>query len=210
MAHELHEQQFLKGTTTVALTFKDGVVVAADKRATMGGFIANKAVEKVHQIGDRTALTIAGGVGDAQALVRLMKAELELYKYGKGQNLSIEGTATLLSNVLQGNKYFPYFVQLIVAGVDSSPKVFVLDIFGGMIPDPYASTGSGSITAYGILDSGFKDNLAEADAVKLAARAIDAAMKRDSFSGEGIDVLVITKNNVKRLTPAEVKPLVAG
>ncbi len=206
----MHEQQILKGTTTVALTFKDGVVVAADKRATMGGFIANKAVEKVHLIGDRMALTIAGGVGDAQALVRLMKAELELYKYGKGQNLSVEGASTLLSNVLQGNKYFPYFVQLIVAGVDTAPKVYVLDIFGGMIPDPYASTGSGSITAYGMLDSGFKENMTETDAVKLAARSVDAARKRDSFSGEGIDILVITKAGVKRLAPTDVKALIAA
>ncbi len=196
----------LKGTTTVGVVFRDGVVLAADKRATMSTFIAAKDVEKIHPIADKMAMTIAGSVGDAQILVRMIRAELELYKYSKGGELSVQGAATLLSNVLQGNKYFPYFVQLIIAGYDSNPRLFDLDPFGGLIEEKYVSTGSGSITAYGFLDSHFKEALNEEEAVRLAQHAVQAAIKRDSATGEGVDTLVITRAGVKKLAK---KPVVA-
>ncbi|VVB71045.1 Proteasome subunit beta [uncultured archaeon] len=197
----------LKGTTTVGLTFKDGVVIAADKRATMGTYIAARNVEKVHLVGDKMALTIAGGVGDAQSLVRMLRAELELYKYSKGGNLSVEGAATLLANVLQGNKYYPYFVQLILAGYDSKPRLFDLDLVGGMNAQDFTATGSGSPVAIGILEEHFKKDLPKDEAVKLAASAVDYAMKRDSATGEGIDVIVITNDVVKRYSSSEVYAL---
>ncbi|MBI4361474.1 archaeal proteasome endopeptidase complex subunit beta [Candidatus Micrarchaeota archaeon] len=189
----------LKGTTTVGLVFKDGVILAADKRASMGFFIAGKGVDKIHPISDRMALTLAGSVGDAQTLVRVMRAELQLYHHNKGAPLSVKGAATLLSNILQGNKYFPYFVQLIVAGYDEQPQLFDLDPLGGLIQENYVSTGSGSVTAYGYLDANYKENLSEADAVKIATKAVHAAMKRDAATGEGIDAVVITAEGVKRL-----------
>ena len=136
------EKEKLKGTTTVGVTFRDGVILAADKRATYGTFIAAKDVDKIQVIGPNMAMTIAGGVGDAQTLVRLIKAELELYKYSQGERMTVQGAATLLANVLQGNKYFPYLVQLIIAGFDSAPQLFDLDPFGGLIKEKYNSTGS--------------------------------------------------------------------
>lgn len=208
VVREVPEYKPLKGTTTVGIIFDKGVLVAADKRATMGSFIAAKDVDKVHQIGDRMALTIAGGVGDAQLLVRLVKAELELYKYSKGKPMSVQSAATLLSNVLQGNKYFPYMVQLIVAGYDGQPALFDLDPFGGLIPEKYVSTGSGSITAYGLLDEYYKENLSRDDAVRLAVKAVNAAMKRDSATGEGVDVIVVTADQLKRLSKDEIETLV--
>ncbi|MBI2445063.1 archaeal proteasome endopeptidase complex subunit beta [Candidatus Micrarchaeota archaeon] len=189
----------LKGTTTVGITFKDGVVLAADKRASMGNFIAGKGVDKLHPVADKMAITLAGSVGDAQTLVRVLRAELELYKYAKGAPMSVKGAATLLSNILQGNKYFPYFVQLVIAGFDDQPQLFDLDPFGGLIPEKYTSTGSGSVTAYGYLDAHFKDAMSEDEAVRLAVNSVHAAMKRDSATGEGIDTLVITDKGVKRL-----------
>jgi proteasome beta subunit len=188
-----------KGTTTVGIVFDKGVLVAAEKRATMGTFIASKDVDKILFVSDRIAITTAGGVGDAQSLARLLRAELELYKYSRGEQISIQGAATMLANVLQGNKYFPYFVQIIIAGFDSEPRLYDLDLFGGLLGEKYTSTGSGSIVAYGVLDEGFKPNLSEQDAVALATRAIRAAVKRDSASGEGVDVVVITKDAVKRI-----------
>ncbi len=205
IGHGASEVKPLKGTTTVGIIFDKGVVVAADKRATMGSFIAAKEVEKVHAVGDRMALTIAGGVGDAQLLVRLLKAELELYKYAKGKSMSVSAAATLLSNVLQGNKYFPYMVQLIIAGFDTQPALFDLDPFGGLIPEKYVSTGSGSVTAYGVLDENYKENMSKDDAVRLAVRAVSAAMKRDSATGEGVDAIVITQDQLKRVSREEVE-----
>ncbi|MBI4406665.1 archaeal proteasome endopeptidase complex subunit beta [Candidatus Micrarchaeota archaeon] len=197
----------LKGTTTVGITFKNGVVLAADKRASMGNFIASKAVDKIFIVGDKLAITIAGGVGDAQLIVRLLKAEIELYRYGKGKAMDPKAAATLLSNVLQGNKYFPYLVQLIVAGYNSEPGLFDLDPFGGLLQEKYVSTGSGSITAYGVLDEHFREDLSQEDAVKLAVKAVDAAMKRDSATGEGIDAVVITDKGAKRVSPVEINAL---
>ncbi len=198
------EKHILKGTTTVGVTFDGGVVVAADKRATMGTFIAAKDVEKIALIGDRIAITIAGGAGDGQQLARMLRAELELYKYSKGKQLSVQGAATLLANVLQGTKYYPYFVQIIVAGFDSEPRLYDLDLAGGLFPEKYVSTGSGSVVAFGLLDEHFKDNLKQEDAVKLAIRSINSAMKRDNATGEGIDVLVISKDSARRLSKPEV------
>lgn len=198
------EYKPLKGTTTVGIVFDKGVVLTADKRATMGHFIAAKEVEKLHAVGDRMALTIAGGVGDAQMLVRLLRAELELYRYGKGKPMTVQAAATLLANVLQGNKYFPFMVQLIIAGYDNQPALYDLDPFGGLIPEKYVSTGSGSVTAYGLLDEHFKDNLSKDEAVRLAVKAVNAAMKRDSATGEGVDAIVITADQLKRLSREEV------
>ena len=204
------EKKILKGTTTVGLTFGSGVVIAADKRATYGTFIAAKDVEKIHMIDDRMAMTIAGGVGDAQQLVRFIKAEVELYKYQNGQNMTVQGASTLLANILQGNKYFPYMVQLILAGVDDKPRLFDLDPFGGLLEEKYVSTGSGSVVAYGILDEMFKDNLTENEAIKVAAKAVAAAMKRDNATGEGIDLILITADKVKRLTKDQVQTVLNG
>ncbi len=199
-----YDEKMLKGTTTVGLVFEGGVVLAADKRATMGTFIAAKDVQKVHMVSDRIALTMAGGVGDAQQLTHLLRAELELYKYSRGRELTVKGASTLVANILQGNKYFPYMVQLIIAGYDSKPRVFDLDPFGGLLEDKYVSTGSGSVVAYGVLDENYADKMNESDAVKLAARAVKAAMKRDNATGEGVDVLVITRDHVKKYSPQEV------
>ncbi len=205
IVRDVPEYKPLKGTTTVGIIFDKGVVLTADKRATMGYFIAAKEVDKIHPVSERMAITIAGGVGDAQLLVRLLKAELELYKYSKGKPMSVESAATLLANVLQGNKYFPFLVQLIVAGFDSKPSLFDLDPFGGLIPEKYVSTGSGSITAYGLLDEYYRENMSQDEAVKLAVKAINSAMKRDSATGEGIDALIITENQLKRLSREEVE-----
>lgn len=188
-----------KGTTTVGIVYDKGVLVAAEKRATMGTFIASKEVDKILFVSDRIAITTAGGVGDAQSLARLLRAELELYKYSRGESISIQGAATMLANVLQGNKYFPYFVQIIIAGFDSEPRLYDLDLFGGLLGEKYTSTGSGSIVAYGVLDEGYKPGMSESEAVALATRAIRAAVKRDSASGEGVDVVVISKDAVKRI-----------
>ncbi len=200
----------MKGTTTVGVSFKEGVILAADKRATYGTFIAAKDVDKIHVVGDTIAMTIAGGVGDAQTLVRVLKAELELFKYSKGENMTVQGAATLLANILQGNKYYPYMVQLIIAGFDSSPQLFDLDPFGGLIKEKYVSTGSGSVVAYGLLDEHFKESMQKEEALRLAAKAVNSALKRDSATGEGIDLVCITKGEVKRYSKDEVKQFLSN
>lgn len=188
----------------MGIVFDKGVIVAADKRATMGSFIASKDVEKVLAVSDSIVVTTAGGVGDAQSLVRLMRAELELYKHSRGRDMTVKGAATLLANVLQGNKYYPYLVQIIVAGFDDSPHLYDVDLMGGLLEEKYTSTGSGSVVAYGILDAGFKPNLKEDEAVALAVKAVRSAIKRDSATGEGVDVIIVSKDKMKRLKESDV------
>lgn len=189
-------QEILKGTTTVGLVFHDGIVLATEKRATMGNLIASKKAKKVYQIADRIGMTTAGGVGDAQQLARLMQVECNLYKVRHGKTISVVAAATLLSNYLQQNRYYPYYVQLLVGGVDKNgPSVYSVDAMGGASKeDDIVSTGSGSPMAYGVLEDRFKGDMSEDEAATLAIRALKAAMRRDSASGEDISVVVITKD----------------
>ena len=194
------------GTTTVALTCKDAVVIAADRRATMGTMIAHKKTRKVYRLDDNLGLTTAGLVGDLQVLQRYITAEVELYKLKRGAAMSVEACATLTANILAGRRYFPYWVQLIIAGTDAKgAHVYSLDMAGGSIPDRYVSTGSGSLYVYGVLEDHFKEEMDLKEAVDLAIRSIHTAMKRDSASGEGIDVATITRDGYKELDEKEIE-----
>tara|TARA_B100000902_G_C27070855_1_gene793950 strand:- start:47 stop:718 length:672 start_codon:yes stop_codon:yes gene_type:complete len=178
------------GTSTVGITFKGGVVVGADHRATMGHFIANKSVQKLFQIGENLALTTAGLVGHAQSLSRTLAAEVSLYQLRRGQNMTVKGAATFTANLLSGR---PHWVQLLIVGVDADGShVYSIDSAGGSIPDVYCATGSGSPYMYGVLEDGFSDGMSRSDAVGLAARALSASGQRDAASGNGMDLAVIT------------------
>ncbi len=194
------------GTTTLGLICKDAVIVAAERKATLGYMVESKEERKVFPLDRHVALTVAGGVGDAQALVRMLKAQLKLYKLERGP-ISLKAASALLSNVLQGNKYYPYFVQLILAGYDSEPHVYSVDMVGAVSGyDKYFSTGSGSPFVYGVLESAFRENMGVEDAIALAVRAVKAAVQRDIASGgNGMIVAVIDKNGYRELTAQELK-----
>ncbi len=194
------------GTTTVAIACKDSVILAADRRATMGTIIAHKKTKKVYKLDENIGMTTAGLVGDLQLLGRYITAEVELYKLKRGAPMSVEACATLTANILAGRRYFPYWVQLIIAGTDGKgPHVYSLDMAGGSLPDKYVSTGSGSLYVYGILEDHFKEEMELKDGVDLAIRSIHIAMKRDAATGEGIDVATITKDGFKELDDKEIE-----
>ncbi|MHB1439173.1 MAG: archaeal proteasome endopeptidase complex subunit beta [Cuniculiplasma sp.] len=181
------------GTTTVAITLKDAVVMATERRVTMDHFIAHKDGQKLFQIDTYAGMTIAGLVGDAQVLVRYMKAELELYRMQRKINIPINAAATLLSNILNQTKFYPYMVQILIGGVDTKPHIFSVDAAGGSVEDIYVSTGSGSPFVYGVLESMYNKELSVDEGVDLVIKGISAAKSRDSASGGMIDVAVITK-----------------
>lgn len=182
-----------KGTTTVGLVCDGTVVVASERQATMGTMIAHKRAKKLYRIDDHLALTTAGLVGDAQMLARYLGVESELYKLQREADMPIEGAATLLGNILNQRKFAPFFVQLIVGGVDASgPHVFSVDAAGGAIEDVYTSTGSGSPYVLGVLEDHYQEDMSAEEGVDLAIRALTAAMKRDAASGNGIDLAAIT------------------
>ena len=195
-----------KGTTTVGLVCDDGVVLATERRATMGNFIASKDAKKIYQIDDKVGMTTAGMVGDAQALARSIAVESKLYKIRRQEPMTDGATVTLLSNILSGNRYFPYYVQLIIGGVDKKgPSLYSLDAFGGQLTEKKAvATGSGSPVAYGVLEDRYMDNMPIDDGVTLAIRALHTSMKRDSASGDGIDVVKITSKGYETVDEADI------
>lgn len=195
------------GTTTVGLICKDGVVLASDRRATMGYLIASKDIDKVYPVSDRIAMTIAGGVGDAQTLIRWMTAELKLYELKNEKQASVEAAATLLANILTQYKFYPFFVQLLIGGMDERPRLFSVDMLGGITEEKLTSTGSGSPIAYGVLEELYKEDKDINTNLIVAAKAVSAAMKRDAASGERVDLTTVTKAGFRRLSKEEVAKL---
>jgi len=194
------------GTTILGIVCKDGVVIATERRATMGTLIAHKATKKLYQIDDHLALATAGLVGDLQVLSRYLSAETKLYSLKRDAEMSVHSAATLLSNILNQRKFYPYYVQLILGGWDSTGgHVYSLDAAGGSIPDKYTSGGSGSPYAFGVLEDQFRDDMTVNDGIDLALRAVTAAMNRDSASGNGADVAVVTEKEFKMIPEEEVK-----
>jgi len=203
------QNETMKGTTTVGIVFESGVVLASERRATMGFLISNKTAKKIYQIGSRIGLTTAGGVGDAQQLARLMTVEANLFEIRRGKTMTISAASTLLSNILHGNRYYPFYVQLLIGGVDESgPVLFSVDAVGGCSrEDNIVATGSGSPMAYGVLEDRFKSGMSESEASELAIRALRSAIKRDAGSGESMAVVVITKDAYRELTDPEIVQL---
>jgi proteasome beta subunit len=199
------EENLLKGTTTIAAVCKDGVVLGTERRATAGSMIAAKQTQKVFKIDDNLGITIAGLVGDAQTLARYLRAEVSLYRLRRSAPLSVDGAATLLSNILSGNRMFPYYAWLLMGGVDSKGgHVFSIDPAGGSIEDRYVSVGSGSPFAYGVLEEGYSHDMSLTDGVDLALRGLTVAMKRDSASGDGYLIHTITSKEYREFTEDEI------
>jgi len=184
----------LKGTTTVGLVTKDAVILAADKRATAGYYIAHKRVRKILRVDDRIAITTAGLVADAQMLVSWIQNEIKYYKLTLGRPISVKTVASILSLILHSSRYFPYIVQLLVGGYDTAPRLYMLEFFGAITEEKYTATGSGSPIAIGVIEGGYNPEMSIEDAVQLAVKAVKSAMSRDSASGEGVDIVVITKD----------------
>ena len=184
------------GTTTVGLTTAEGVVMATDMRASLGGrFISNKDVQKVERIHPTAALTMAGSVGGAQSFIRSLRAESNLYETRRGEEMSIGALATLAGNFLRGGPFF--LVSPILGGVDAEgTHVYSLDPAGGVMRDDYTCTGSGMQLAYGVLENGYEDDLSNDEAMTLAARAVKSAVERDTASGDGVFLAEITDEGV--------------
>ena len=192
-----------KGTTTCALTCKDGVILAADTRASAGFFIADRHVMKIQKVDRHVGMTIAGGVADAQNLVDIMRYNSNIYRLTNKEPIPIKSAARLCSNVLFNQRYYPFFVQIILAGVDKTKEegqIYNIDLFGSMTSEKFISTGSGSPVAYGYLETEFKENLTVNDAYKIAIQAIAAAIRRNAGTGDGINVVIIDKDGYRELS----------
>lgn len=198
------------GTTTVGLVCGDGVVLAAEKRSTLGYLVASKESLKIFPVERHIALTIAGLAGDALALVRLMRAECKLFTNRTERPISVHAAATLLSNILHSGRwtFLPYMVQLILAGYDEiGPSLYTFDAVGSVERETkFFASGSGAPIALGVLENGYKEGLSAEEGEKLAIQAVRAAAERDIASGgKAIDVVVITREGVQPIKSVELK-----
>ncbi|MEK6917103.1 MAG: proteasome subunit beta [Nanoarchaeota archaeon] len=198
------------GTTTIGFVAKDCIVLAADKRATAGNFIAGKKVDKVVQVTDNMALTTAGSVSDIQLIVKMIKAELSLRSLRTGRENSVNEAANLLAgivyNSIRNYTTIPGIVHFIFAGFDSK-GAHLYDIYpDGSITeiDDFVTSGSGGSFAFGVFDSQYKVDMKESEAVDFAIKAINASLQRDSASGDGIDIVVIDKSGVRKVFKQEL------
>ncbi len=210
--NDIASQLVLKGTTTIGVVCKDGVILASDTRVTMGYYVAHKAGKKVYKIDDHIGMTIAGTVADAQKVVDILIANAQLYKVNMNRPMPIASAARLVANLLFQNRYIPLSTQVLVGGVDDSgPHVFNLDPYGSLTEEKMVSTGSGSPVAYGVLEDKFKEGSTISETLPIIAKAVNAAMKRDVASGNSYNIIVINELGYKELTDEEkAKLLKAG
>ncbi|MEF8879063.1 MAG: archaeal proteasome endopeptidase complex subunit beta [Candidatus Thermoplasmatota archaeon] len=207
MKEEL-EKKKKTGTTTLGMVCKDCVVIATEKRATMGNLIAHKKTKKLYKIDRHLALATAGLVGDLQTLARYLNAEANLYRLKRNMRMPVKSAATLMSNILNQSKFFPYFVQLLLGGYDESGGyVYSLDAAGGAIPDKYTSAGSGSPFVLGFLEDSYHEDLSSEEGIELAVRAITTAKNRDSASGGMIDVAILDEDGFNEVPEEKIKEL---
>jgi proteasome beta subunit len=181
-------------TTIVGIRTKEGVVLGSDRRASKGFFIGSKITQKITKIDDTLAVAIAGQLSDADYMVKLVKAERNLIELRRGFPVTVKESARLIANqAYTGLKnYQPYFVELLVGGVDQEGgQIFVADMSGAITSEEFASSGSGSPIAYGVLESIYHKDMTNEQAKEIVTKAVAAAMERDPGSGNGIDVLTI-------------------
>jgi proteasome beta subunit len=198
---EYVSDQIKKGTTTCALTCTDGVALAADTRASAGFFIADRHVMKIQKVDRHMGMTIAGGVADAQNLVDIMRYNANIYRLTNRELMPIKSAARLCSNVLFNQRYYPYYVQIILAGFDNvGGQIYNIDLFGSITTEKFISTGSGSPVAYGYLESEFKEDLSVNEAYKIAIQAIAAAIRRNAGTGDNINAVIIDKEGYRELS----------
>jgi len=200
------ETGILKGTTTVGVVCRDGVILGTDTRATMGNYVASKHAKKVYKVTNNLAMTIAGGVAVAQRVVEILKINARLYELEKNRSIPVKSAARLVSNLLFSNREVgnPLPMQALVGGFDETgPHVFNLDPYGSLTEEKMVSTGSGSPFAYGVLESQYREDSTVDEMLSVVVKAVDSAMKRDIASGDSFDVAVIDAAGFRELSPEE-------
>ncbi len=192
---------YFPGATTVGIVCKDGVVLASEKRVSYGYTVLSKAGKKVFRITDNIGAACAGLVSDMQIMVREVGAYARIFELDHGRPISVRSTAKLMANMLFRRRLMPYITQTIIGGLDEDgPCIYCLDALGSVIPDKYATVGSGAEIAVGVLESEYRDDLTVKEGKELVVKAVKSAIARDVASGDGIDILTITKNGVDEET----------
>ncbi len=195
----------------MGLVCREGIVLATDTRVTMGFTVAHKYGKKVYPLDHHLAMTIAGGVADAQSVVEILKANAKLYLLSNNRVMPVAAAARLAANILFSSRWQgPLLLQALIGGVDDSgAHIYAIDPFGSVTEETCVSTGSGSPVAYGVLEDGYSSQLTVDEGISLAIRAVTSAMKRDAGSGDSYDVAVVTKDGYRELEATEKDAIAA-
>jgi proteasome beta subunit len=193
-------EQYLPGATAVGIAYKDGVVLGAEKRVTMGGFVKSKSGKKVFKITDSVGAVCAGMVADMQNLSKQVAVYAKLKELESRKPMRPNSVAKLMSTLMFENRFAPLLTQVILGGVADKPIVYVLDPLGSVLPDQYATVGTGEETAIGVVEAGYRPDMSQKEAKDLLIASIKAAISRDAMSGNGIDVMTLDRTGVKEET----------
>ena len=194
----MSQQIMVPGAASVAIKCKDGVVLGSDRRATWGYTVTNKSTRKVFKVNEYIGLACYGLIGDFQILVKILRAQANLYHLDAGERISTRSMGKIVSNYLYSRKMMPLYTNLVVAGMDiGGPELYTLDAIGSLMPDDYGAVGTGMLLSFGILEAEYKPGMTVTAGEKLVEKAIRNSISRDVMSGNGIDILTITKDGAK-------------
>ena len=191
---------YMPGATAVGMVFDEGVVFASERRIAYGNFLVSKSTKKTFPLTPNVGAACAGLVADMQLLSLQIKALTKIRKMEIKRDVPPNTVAKMMSNLMYERRFFPLLTQVIVGGLVDKPAIYTLDPLGSVLPDEYAAVGTGAEMALGVLDQSYKEKMTEKEAVDLAIKSVRSATMRDSFSGDGIDILVINKQGLKEFT----------
>ncbi|MEM0355221.1 MAG: proteasome subunit beta [Desulfurococcaceae archaeon] len=185
--------------TVVGVKGRDFVVIGGEKRLSYNGFILSRMVRKVYPITDRCGVGFAGLFGDINYIVRILKLEARNYALEFGREINPKGLAKVLSVLLYSYKFIPLLTEVVVGGLDRDwkPSLYVLDPVGSLIEEKYVALGSGGRVALGYLEPNYREDISIDNAKKLVTDSIKVAIERDVASGDGVDLLVITRDGYR-------------
>lgn len=203
MDSELKNSILKTGTTILGIVCKDGVVMAADRRASIGGIIFYKDEHKVEAINDYLVIAGTGSATEIQKVSKLLIAELKLKELRSKTRPTVKQAASLLSNInIQASAF-------ILAGIDENKEISLYEITGGFlkkVTDYGSSLGSGMPYVLGLLERQYKKGSSTKEGIELAKEALKSSTQRDPASGNGIDIFTITKDGIKKVVSQEIIP----
>ncbi len=173
-------------------------MLASEKRVTWGNMLTSRGGMKVFKLNDRIGLAFAGLMSDMQALTREVAAYASLYELDNNRPIGVKAMGKLVANMLFQRRMFPLFMETLVGGIDEEgPMLLSMDPVGSLIPDPFITAGTGAPIAMGVLEAEYKEGMSMEAGAELALKAIKAAVARDIASGDGVDMLLITKDGTE-------------
>jgi proteasome beta subunit len=204
MEAEIKNNIVKTGTTILGIVCKEGLIMAGDRRANIGGsIIISKNTLKVLTLNDYLLLSGCGSATEVQKVASILPAELKLKELKSKKRPTVKDAASLLSNI------HVYQSAFIIAGYDEDGTFSMYEILGGLfdkVDDYTASVGSGMPYVLGLLERQYKKGLTLKEGVELAKEALKSSTQRDMGSGNGIDIFTITKEGIKKVVEQTIEP----